>query len=241
MKLKNVNIGDIAIVKGGKVFTFQGNDIWYNIKKIDSTAHKDGVLTYEKSNGYIKTYELDTKDIIVTYGHNNSIKDKINFIKGWTSNVAIVEIPNKKLVEGIPVGAGGSSNSDSVFHKNRKDRKNTVVVDEPMYNFEPEWVKEFEKKKNQSDEPLWKYQEDKILNDLRDYLANTYGEHYVGEENNNIECFDAWIALGNSGPTFRNTALKYLWRYGKKEGKNKKDLLKALQYVIMLLYVEHYK
>ena len=59
--------------------------------------------------------------------------------------------------------------------------------------------------------------------------------------NNNIECFDAWIALGNSGPTFRNTALKYLWRYGKKDGKNKKDLLKALQYVIMLLYVEHYK
>lgn len=86
----------------------------------------------------------------------------------------------------------------------------------------------------------YKYSEDKILSDLKNYLDNTYSEHYV-TENEGIECFDAWIALGDSTPTFRNTAIKYLWRYGKKNGNNKADLMKALHYIIMCLHVDHYK
>lgn len=85
----------------------------------------------------------------------------------------------------------------------------------------------------------YKYAEDRILADLKAHLDKTYSEHYATE--NNIECFDAWIALGDSTPTFRNTALKYLWRYGKKNGNNKQDLMKALHYIFMCLYVDHYK
>ena len=85
----------------------------------------------------------------------------------------------------------------------------------------------------------YKYAEDKILKDLKTYLDKTYTEHYAAD--NNIECFDAWIALGDSTPTFRNTALKYLWGYGKKNGNNKQDLMKALHYIFMCLYVEHYR
>ena len=86
----------------------------------------------------------------------------------------------------------------------------------------------------------YKYAEDKIIFDLMNYLDNTYSEHYKTEENQ-IECFDAWIALGDATPTFRNTALKYLWRYGKKKGNNKDDLMKALHYTLMCLYNDHYK
>lgn len=86
----------------------------------------------------------------------------------------------------------------------------------------------------------YKYAEDKILADLKAHLDKTYTEHYATEEKG-IECFDAWIALGDSTPTFRNTAIKYLWRYGKKNGNNKKDLMKALHYIFMCLYVDHYK
>ena len=86
----------------------------------------------------------------------------------------------------------------------------------------------------------YKYAEDRILADLKKHLDGTYSEHYM-TENQSIECFDAWIALGDSTPTFRNTALKYLWRYGKKNGNNKKDLLKAMHYICMCLYVDHYK
>lgn len=86
----------------------------------------------------------------------------------------------------------------------------------------------------------YKYNENKIISDFQKYIDSTYSEHYKTEQES-IECFDAWIALGDSTPTFRNTALKYLWRYGKKNGSNKADLMKALHYVMMCLYVDHYK
>ena len=86
----------------------------------------------------------------------------------------------------------------------------------------------------------YKYAEGQIIADFKAYIDKTYSEHYKTEEQS-IECFDAWIALGDSTPTFRNTALKYLWRYGKKNGSNKADLMKALHYVLMCLYVDHYK
>ena len=86
----------------------------------------------------------------------------------------------------------------------------------------------------------YKYAEDKMLSDLRVYLDKTYSEHYKTDEEK-IECFDAWIALGDATPTFRNTAIKYLWRYGKKNGNNKSDLMKALHYTLMCLYNDHYK
>lgn len=86
----------------------------------------------------------------------------------------------------------------------------------------------------------YKYAEGQIISDLKAYIDKTYNQHYKTEEAA-VECFDAWIALGDSTPTFRNTALKYLWRYGKKNGNNKADLMKALHYVLMCLYVDHYK
>ena len=88
--------------------------------------------------------------------------------------------------------------------------------------------------------PKYKYAEDRIISDFHAYIDKTYGQHYMTEEQN-IECFDVWLALGDSMPTFRNTAIKYLWRYGKKNGSNKDDLMKVLHYVIMILYTDHYK
>lgn len=88
-------------------------------------------------------------------------------------------------------------------------------------------------------EPDYKYAEGRILSDLKAYIDRTYGEHY--KTSDNIECFDAWVALGSASTTFRDTAMKYLWRYGKKSGNNKDDLMKALHYVMLCLYNDHYK
>jgi hypothetical protein len=99
-----------------------------------------------------------------------------------------------------------------------------------------ELVSSMAKKRNMN----YKYAEDQIIADFKAHVDKSYLEHYKTEDFN-IECFDAWIALGDSTPTFRNTALKYLWRYGKKNGNNKADLMKALHYTLMCLYVDHYK
>ena len=96
-------------------------------------------------------------------------------------------------------------------------------------------LEEYQQSKNFS----YKYSEDRIIADFQAYIDNTYGQHYQTE--NNVQCFDAWIALDDATPTFRNTALKYLWRYGKKNGSNKDDLMKVLHYTIMCLYNDHYK
>lgn len=88
--------------------------------------------------------------------------------------------------------------------------------------------------------PKYKYKEDQIISDFQAYIDKTYGQHYMTEEQN-IECFDVWLSLGDTTPTFRNTAIKYLWRYGKKGGSNKDDLMKVLHYTLMMLYSDHYR
>lgn len=85
----------------------------------------------------------------------------------------------------------------------------------------------------------YKYKEDKFFEEYKKYIDATYSEHYK-TQNKDIQCFDAWISLGDATPTFRNTAIKYLWRYGKKNGNNKTDLIKAVHYIMMCIYNDHY-
>lgn len=92
---------------------------------------------------------------------------------------------------------------------------------------------------NKINDIQYKYAEGQIIADFHAYIDKTYGQHYMTE--NNVQCFDAWIALDDATPTFRNTAIKYLWRYGKKNGNNKDDLMKVLHYTIMCLYNDHYR
>ena len=86
--------------------------------------------------------------------------------------------------------------------------------------------------------PTYKYEEATILDEMRQYVDNTYGEHYKKEK---LECLDAWIARGTAASTCLDTAEKYIWRYGSKDGKKKKDLMKAMHYIMMTLYIDHYK
>lgn len=80
----------------------------------------------------------------------------------------------------------------------------------------------------------FKYREDKFLKDLQDYVNSTYGQHYVGKKD--IQTIDVWETLGSVLTTTRDTAIKYLMRYGKKGGYNRKDLLKAAHYIILLAH-----
>lgn len=82
------------------------------------------------------------------------------------------------------------------------------------------------------------YKEDEILQDLFAYIKGTYGEHYAGDKS--IQLFDYWHARGKLSTIAVGTAEKYLSRYGLKEGKNKKDLLKAMHYIVLAMYADFY-
>jgi hypothetical protein len=80
----------------------------------------------------------------------------------------------------------------------------------------------------------YKYNEMGIFRDLAAYVDSTYGQHYVG--NGDVQTVDFWKSLGSLDTTSRDTAIKYLARYGKKGGRNRKDLLKAVHYIILMIY-----
>jgi|TARA_R110001606_G_C15357561_1_gene648178 hypothetical protein len=80
----------------------------------------------------------------------------------------------------------------------------------------------------------YKYHEDKALSMLQEYVDGTYGQHYVGD--GDVQTVDFWRSLGSLETTSRDTAIKYLARYGKKGGKNRKDIMKAMHYCVLMLY-----
>jgi len=79
-----------------------------------------------------------------------------------------------------------------------------------------------------------KYNEDVFLEKITQYIASTYDQHYVGD--NGIQAIDVWHSLGSAQTTVRDTALKYLLRFVKKDGYNEKDILKAIHYLVLLHY-----
>ena len=82
-----------------------------------------------------------------------------------------------------------------------------------------------------------KYKEDKILEEIQNYIKLTYGEHYSTTKDG-FQVQDMLRQLGIDKDFCQANAIKYLCRYGKKDGKNRKDLLKAIHYVILLLSSE---
>lgn len=79
----------------------------------------------------------------------------------------------------------------------------------------------------------FKYDEDRLINELKAYVQSTYDRHYVGE--NNIQALDLIFSAGHGIGFTLGNILKYGARYGKKKGYNRDDILKILHYAILLL------
>ena len=82
-----------------------------------------------------------------------------------------------------------------------------------------------------------KYGEEKIINEIKTYLESTYQQHYSTTD----EGFQVQYILSplNINKDFcQANAIKYLCRYGKKNGYNRTDLLKAVHYIILLMSEE---
>ena len=82
-----------------------------------------------------------------------------------------------------------------------------------------------------------KYNEDTILDEIKSYIKKTYGEHYSSTKDG-FQVQDMLRHLNIDKDFCQANAIKYLCRYGKKAGRNRKDLLKAIHYVILLMSSE---
>lgn len=82
---------------------------------------------------------------------------------------------------------------------------------------------------------FWKYNEDKTLKQIEEYLVSTYKAHYTSEQSK-TQTLDLIESIGDAEPFTRSNAIKYLSRFGKKNGKSKLDILKAIHYCILLYH-----
>lgn len=80
----------------------------------------------------------------------------------------------------------------------------------------------------------YKYSEDRLLKELKDYVDATYGQHY---SQNKFQTTEFIIDNGHGMGFALGNAIKYIQRYGKKEGYNRKDLLKVLHYALIALHI----
>lgn len=90
---------------------------------------------------------------------------------------------------------------------------------------------------------FWKYNEDKILKDIEEYVTSTYGSHYCGhnQDYKDIQTIDLMAAKDLAVGFCQSNILKYGSRYGDKDGRNKRDLLKVIHYAMLLLHFDgHY-
>jgi hypothetical protein len=80
----------------------------------------------------------------------------------------------------------------------------------------------------------YKYNEGEALAELKWYIDSTYDEHY---SKNKFQATEFIIDGGHGEGFCIGNIMKYAQRYGKKGGKNRKDLLKILHYTIIALFV----
>jgi len=88
-----------------------------------------------------------------------------------------------------------------------------------------------------------KYHEDQIIEDVKEYVSRTYNGHYTGtkHEYRNVQTIDLMASRDLASDFCQANILKYGSRYGSKDGRNKKDLLKVIHYAMLLLHFdEHY-
>ena len=87
---------------------------------------------------------------------------------------------------------------------------------------------------NPRDEVPYKFNEGPLIAEFKEYIDSTYNGHYSKNKFQSTEfIIDCDHGLGFT----LGNVLKYTQRYGKKEGHNRKDLLKILHYALIALSI----
>ena len=89
---------------------------------------------------------------------------------------------------------------------------------------------------------FYKYHEEEILKDIEEYVTSTYQGHYTGKshEFRNVQTIDLMASKELAAAFCQANILKYGSRYGNKDGKNKKDLMKVIHYAMLLLHFDNH-
>jgi hypothetical protein len=87
-------------------------------------------------------------------------------------------------------------------------------------------------------EPKYRFKEHGYLYEIREYVDKTYTQHYAQGK---YQATDTILDAGYGEGFCMGNILKYWKRYGKKDGKNRNDLLKIVHYAIIQLYLHDHE
>ena len=109
------------------------------------------------------------------------------------------------------------------------------------------WTQEYHQEQLEKlQEPMahyFKYHEEEILKDIQEYVSGTYQGHYTGNshEFRKVQTIDLMASKDLASGFCQANILKYGSRYGNKDGRNQKDLMKVIHYAMLLLHFDgHY-
>ena len=214
-------------------------------------------LAYEELYGDMdKEYPIMSKDDVTILGGDETITftgmstaigaaDTISFDNSWWEDDGFSVTGNPTAsVDTVNIGThlpGGMGNDHITFNVDpdvmRDDPYPTLGSVDSFFTASSKdtysW-EDIEKPKPDLKYKSRKYQEDKGIADLKDYVSSTYQGHYTNE-NSDVQTLDLIHSVGDAESFCRSNALKYLSRYDKK-GQAKRDILKAMHYCLLLYY-----
>ena len=82
-----------------------------------------------------------------------------------------------------------------------------------------------------------KYGEEYIIQKIREFIRKSYKGHYTTTPEG-FQAMDIFRELSIDRDFCHANAIKYLLRFGKKNGKNEEDLYQAIHYIILLISSE---
>jgi len=184
-----------------------------------------------------------------TFEEDYPLMDKSK--EGWSEEDEIRELDDYYGFRFRNVGAGNTALEDDGL-----DYEIDTMADiDDMYShhftnanspYNDGWTREFHQEQLEElkmSAHYFKYHEKEILKDIEEYVSRTYQGHYTGKshEYRNVQTLDLMAAKELASGFCQANILKYGSRYGNKDGRNTKDLMKVIHYAMLLLHFDgHY-
>ena len=178
------------------------------------------------SENFESTYESSIPNNPVTFTDSR--------VRGGMYDDFELPLPNQDFWEndGVSLTGNPQYSYDSIDFS-KSSVKGGLGNDHIIFNTSPVFNLKMPEKTNTNG--FWKYEEDKTLKEVEQYLSSTYHSHYTSEQSK-TQTLDLIESIGDAEAFTRSNAIKYLSRFGKKNGKSKQDILKAIHYCILLYH-----
>ena len=169
--------------------------------------------------------------------------DEANLIDSSTKESLIKDWKEKQLKQGKPMTDDATYITEYPTEYITGETANLYINANSPYN--DGWTQDFYKEEleKKMTDSRNKYHEEEILKDVEEYVSRTYNGHYTGtkHEYRNVQTIDLMASRDLASSFCQSNILKYGSRYGSKDGRNKKDLMKVIHYAMLLLHFdEHY-